>query len=283
MAMKHAERHRTLASIEGPALDFMTRLDEVLCSWSAALGGQPRVYSPLLPVDKLHQSDHFSSFPHQATFAVSAAAEADNLKTFASDPVDGDGFLKTPALNPVRYCLTPGACYPIYLDLENQHLDEPLYLTVRSVCFRHETVTEALRRQPAFNMREIVCLGTSNEVSEFLAALRPRVEALCAALGLDVTLQPATDPFFEPKHNSSYITQKLSMLKLEMQYQGDLAIGSINDHRQGFGTKFDIARGAEPAHSACVAFGLERWLYCMYDAHGPDAEAWPVAAADVSP
>ena len=42
-----------------------------------------------------------------------------------------------------------------------------------------------------------------------------------------------------------------------------------------FGAAFGLTRDGEPAHSACLAFGVERWLFAITDRHGMDPESWP--------
>ena len=43
-----------------------------------------------------------------------------------------------------------------------------------------------------------------------------------------------------------------------------------------FGDAFDIRlEDGTAAHTACTAFGLERWLLAVLVRHGPDAAAWP--------
>jgi hypothetical protein len=55
-----------------------------------------------------------------------------------------------------------------------------------------------------------------------------------------------------------------------------IAAASVNDHEGFFGEAFDI-RCADGgwASSACVAFGVERWLLAVLAAYGPDAANWP--------
>jgi hypothetical protein len=68
--------------------------------------------------------------------------------------------------------------------------------------------------------------------------------------------------------------QRVDPVKREMTCDG-LAIGSINYHRHHFGDAFGIKRGNESIESACVAFGLERWLHVLIRAHGTDYDRWP--------
>ena len=58
-------------------------------------------------------------------------------------------------------------------------------------------------------------------------------------------------------------------------YGGDLAIASLNRHHDHFGTAFAITRDGAPAYSACLAFGLERWLFAITHRYGTDPRSWP--------
>ena len=124
-------------------------------------------------------------------------------------------------------------------------------------------------------MREVVGLGTSDEVKAFLERGRRRVDRFVAALGLSIAWTPATDPFFDMSKNPKFLAQKLDPVKTEMIHQGRLAIGSINFHRNFFGETFAIEHAGEPAFSGCIAFGLERWIRAVLDVNGADPAAWP--------
>lgn len=261
--------------ISGDVLKLMAELDALFCAWADETGAEEHLYPPLLPVDKLHMADHFASFPHQAIFAVTADREKENLQCFAKNPLNEDGSANLPALGPTHYCLSPGACFPIYFGLQGQALSGPEYITVRSPCFRKEDYNEPLKRQMAFTMREIVCIGTETTVSAFLETYRIGVAALFDTLGLPVCLEHAVDPFFNPRSNRKYLMQKIKALKYEMVFQNELAIGSLNNHLTGFGKIFDITIAGEIAHSGCVAFGLERWLHAFLNHFGEDSSNWP--------
>ncbi|HZP72194.1 MAG TPA: hypothetical protein VFA97_02340, partial [Gaiellaceae bacterium] len=49
-----------------------------------------------------------------------------------------------------------------------------------------------------------------------------------------------------------------------------------NYHREHFSSIFDLRQGSgEPAHTACVGFGLERISLALFSRHGLDPDAWP--------
>ena len=124
-------------------------------------------------------------------------------------------------------------------------------------------------------MREIVCLGSAEEVKSFLARLQGVLHEFFSRVGLPIEWKNATDPFFDPSRNPKYLAQRLDPVKTEMVFGGTLAIGSVNFHRNYFGEAFRIARDGKEAFSGCVAFGLERWMYAILAHFGPDPSDWP--------
>jgi hypothetical protein len=98
-------------------------------------------------------------------------------------------------------------------------------------------------------------------------------------LDLETAWCTATDPFFDPNADPKALAQILEPVKQELCTNDGLAISSVNKHRSFFGECYDIQVGGEVAHSACVAFGIERWLFAMLQAHGNDAANWPAAGA----
>ena len=64
---------------------------------------------------------------------------------------------------------------------------------------------------------------------------------MCAELGLDVQLEVATDPFFDPNSGKAKM-QRLFPVKEEFVVNG-LAIGSVNYHRNFFGERCSIQAG----------------------------------------
>jgi hypothetical protein len=128
-------------------------------------------------------------------------------------------------------------------------------------------------------MREIVAIGTRAEVARFLEVATQAVAPLLAALGLAAEAKPATDPFFRPARNPQWLMQRLDPVKTEFVFGGDLAVASANLHHDHFGRAFAITRDGAPAHSACLAFGIERWIHMILAVHGRDPARWPSLGA----
>jgi seryl-tRNA synthetase len=269
----HANGQVTLS---GPLLRLERDLEQIFLAWAADCGAVEYRFPPLVEARALDRIDYFHSFPHLATFPVSLPRDDAPIRAFASaQPVGADGAVRLDALAPVREVLTPAACYPVYVHYQGAHLDAPVLLTTRATCFRREAGYQPLARQWAFSMREIVCLGRRDEVVEFVARQRARVDGLARALDLPLRWQDATDSFFDASSNPKCLMQRLAPAKREMIFDGRLAIGSVNSHRSYFGDAFEITRGGRAAFSACIAFGIERWILAFLQRFGARASAWP--------
>jgi seryl-tRNA synthetase len=77
--------------------------------------------------------------------------------------------------------------------------------------------------------------------------------------------------------------QVASALKFEMvipvrSAEKPTACMSFNYHRDHFGLTWGLSQaGGEPAHTACVAFGIDRLAIALFAAHGTDSKLWPAS------
>ena len=112
-------------------------------------------------------------------------------------------------------------------------------------------------------MREIICIGTRESVLEHLDSFKQRIRRFLTQVGLPFEVGVAQDPFFDPNGGRS-IMQKLFPVKEEFLFGRQLAIASVNFHRNFFGERCDIRlHDGSHAFSGCVAFGIERWLAAL--------------------
>ena len=251
-------------------------MDELVLTWAKEWGAPEYRFPTFIPARELAKLDYFRSFPQLVTFPVVLDSADDNLRRFTEGtPLNDRGELQMTETAPIRDALTPAACYHFYVQFRGETLDRPRYVTTRATCFRREEYYAPLQRQWSFSMRELVCLGTADEVKAFLDETQDRVNRFFERIHLPIDWQNATDPFFNPARNPKYLTQKLDPVKTEMVFQDHLAIGSVNFHRNYFGEAFEIQRKGEEAYSGCVAFGLERWLYAWLAQFGVDEAGWP--------
>ncbi|MEU0685350.1 hypothetical protein [Streptomyces uncialis] len=242
-------------------------LDDLLTGLAARLRAPEVVGPPLLSVEGLTRLDYFRNFPH---LGVSAGR-------FAPEAVDGLAAGEPPGelpLRPTGHLLPSATCYGLLLSLEGQDVGEDgLRLSATGRCFRNETHYDGLRRLWGFHMREVLYLGTKDGAAEHLEQGAGFVQELAGRLGLELTRAAADDPFYD-KGGSRARLMALDPVKHEFSAPDGTAIASVNRHRNFFGERLDIRAGAEgPAYSACVAFGVERWVHAMILAHGTPEQA----------
>ncbi len=262
--------------LHGAMADYFGGLEAALLRLARNNGCRAVYPASTLSTAVLSKLDYLHSFPQHATFACCLEQTHANIEAFCAQDVITDANINVTQLAPVRALLLPAACYTIYPTLRSQPAAAaPQLLTVQSRCFRNEKYYEPLERQWNFSMRELVCAGSEVQVRAFLETLQRQVTELCAALDLPVAFENATDPFFNPAQNPKYIMQRIAPSKTEVVYGGSLAIASLNFHRQYFGEAFEIRHGDDFCFTACVAFGLERWLAALFRQHGSDVSAWP--------
>lgn len=263
-------------TLSGPLLDRARELDAVICGWAADFGATEYRFPSMISAKSLAPIAYLKSFPHLATFVTSGQRREEALMSIAEDCGTAERIpVSDELLEPVEQLLTPATCYHFYPRFAGSRLTSPLLVTAECQCHRREHEYLPLQRQWCFEMREIVCIGNPAAIEQFTANCRERIEFFVNTLGLDANWETATDPFFDPTSDPKALAQILEPVKKELCTRDGLAIASINKHRSFFGECYDIRHGKDAAHSACVAFGIERWLYALIQTHGGDTAAWP--------
>lgn len=269
------------ASLSGALLDYADALDAEFRRWADDIGAAAYRFPSLIAAKDLAPIGYLKSFPHLATFVTSADRREISLRALAADYGTADRIsVSGERFEPVEQLLTPAACYHFYPMLAGNDFTGPVYLTTNCQCHRREDHYLPLQRQWCFRMREFVCIGDRNAVREFTGTMRARIGGLLAELGLAAVWKTATDPFFDPATDPKAMSQLLEPAKRELRTPHGLAIASINEHRSFFGECYEIRCRGEASHSACVAFGIERWLHAMIERLGPGAASWPVPGED---
>lgn len=252
------------AIISGQLKLWFDQLDSSFKKFASQYKLQEFEFPSFIDAKNCIKMDYLHSFPQHATFAVGLADTKENLDSFvASGAFDESGNIQPTKLAPVTKLLTPATCYHCYIALQNTAFDQPFYATARCQCFRREKQYTPFERQWQFNMRELICVGTYEETLSFTEAMKLQVESFIDKLGVRAEWKTAEDPFFNPETNPKALMQRIQPNKTELIYNDHLAVCSINVHRNYFGEIFNIKRDGDPAYTACVAFGLERWLAVM--------------------
>jgi seryl-tRNA synthetase len=184
--------------------------------------------------------------------------------------------------------LTPAACYPLYPTVAkrgNLPARGGLF-DLQSYCFRHEPSKDPARQQ-LFRMREYVCMGTEQHVTDFRQSWMDRGVEMMKQVGLDVTIDVANDPFFGRAGKMMVNNQRDQNLKFELlipitSSANPTACMSFNYHQDSFGVKWGLnLEDGSVAHTACVGFGLERIALALFHHHGLDVKEWPASVRKV--
>jgi seryl-tRNA synthetase len=214
-------------------------------------GAAPFRFGVAIARETLARAGYFESFPDGATRVTSDGGRG-------------------------SYCLSPAVCYHAFERFAGRQFDRPVTITAESSCFREaDRQAGGPGRLWEFTMREVVFVGASSWVvarrEEWMAA----VTAFAASLGLEPSLEPATDPFFGDAGRGRRLLQQVKGLKYELclaTHEARLPVASFNLHETFFGQRFAMTLDDRTvAHSACVAFGLERWVLAFLDQRGPEA------------
>lgn len=239
--------------LAGLPLALLRWFDAQFSRLAASSGAEEYRFPSLIARETLARAGYFEAFPDGATGVHAPGHDGSHL-------------------------LSPAVCYHCYALLADQTLEEPCVLTCVGTCHRHEGgAYEPLARLWEFTMREVVFLGPAAWVARQREEWIERVRDLARSLGLAGELELATDPFFGGPARGKTLLQQLKALKYELRLRAGaegqtLAVASFNLHEAFFGRRFGIALpGGAPAHSACVAFGLERWVFAVLAQRGFDA------------
>ncbi|WP_405935313.1 hypothetical protein OG338_00030 [Streptomyces sp. NBC_00726] len=249
-------------------------LDRLLSGLAERLAAQEVLGPPLLPAEGLARLDYFRNFPH-------LGVPVGRLSTDAYEALANGGTPDGLPLNTTGYFLPSATCYSLLLALTGRDVgDSGLRLSGTGRCFRNETHYDGLRRLWGFHMREVIYLGTKDGAIEHLERGGEFVEQLAGRLGLVLTRATADDPFYDRGASRAKL-MALDPVKHEYSAPDGTAIASVNRHRNFFGERLGIRAGTSgPAHSSCVAFGVERWVHAMVLTHG-SADAALAVLADV--
>lgn len=236
-------------------------------------------FPPVMSRDQLEKSGYLQSFPNLlGCVCVLHGTEAAIRSAVACHEKGGDW---TASLSSTDLVLLPAACYPLYPMVASRGPIPAggLLFDVAADCFRREP-SKHLDRLQSFRMREYVLIGSEEEVTVFRDRWMARAEELATELGLSYTIEPASDPFFGRVGQVMAVSQLQQALKFELltPFHADAtptACMSFNYHRDHFGLVWDIRdESGEPAHTACVAFGMDRLAVALFCIHGLDVTRW---------
>ncbi|MFJ2915551.1 hypothetical protein ACIO8F_40690 [Streptomyces sp. NPDC087228] len=247
-------------------------------------------YPTLISTQALEKARYFDSFPQHLMFVTRLHNDVDVYRAFQMSA--GDTGIDSAVLDSCRnvdYCLPPTMCYHTFHQYGGRSLetDRVHVVTSRGKSFRFEAAYSAtLERLWDFTIREIVFMGSREEVLDARQRFMRKIFTFVEDLGLSGFCEVGNDPFFCGSDTPERIwSQRLMELKYELRLRvGEdrtIAVGSFNFHDDIFGRAFGIEHGSDgPVRSACVGFGLERLVYAFLCQYGTDATQWPAQVGD---
>jgi len=244
-------------------IDALDHIDMCVRDIASSLGVHEMQYPALIAREVLERAGYPRAFPHLLMFASRNVLP--ERRDAGQSPAGREAVDRDDGNGAHDWCLSPAVCYHAFAQLAGQVIENATVLTARGRCFRAERETAPGIRQIEFEMREIVLLGPIAWIDACAEAARQSIEAIAVQLGLSGEWQAAADPFFLPAASGRAMMQRLLKVKLEYQSPGagGLALCSVNRHGTFFGQRFSIKTPkGEPIHTACIAFGLDRWTHC---------------------
>ena len=251
----------------------------------------PYRFPVLIPARYLERVNYFRAFPHSLSFATHLRSDLDVIDQFSQTAACSDQGLEVPgeAFAQFQTLLSPAVCYHLYFSLADQPLPGgKLAATSVGHCFRYEGINlTSLERLWDFTMREVIFVGPRDYVLENREIARQRMATYFEQIGLAYRVESANDPFFIGEFRKQAAFQSAFDLKFEIRASlpfkdSTLAVGSYNYHQDFFGRNLRISLpDGSPAHTGCVAFGLERIAFAYLAQYGLDPERWPTPMKEV--
>jgi seryl-tRNA synthetase len=272
----------------GPLLSkVITYFEDRFLDLAESFGAEPYRFPTLIPARYLERVNYFSAFPHSLSFATHQRENLNAIDHFAQHAAcDADGSLNIPSSSfaPIQTLLSPAVCYHLYFALADRPLPQgQVIATAVGNCFRYEAINlVSLERLWNFTMREVIFVGPKDFVLENREVARLRMNRVFEEIGLAYRVESANDPFFIGEFRKQAAFQSAFQLKYEIRARlpfknSTLAVGSYNYHQDFFGRRLNMTLpDGSPAHTGCVAFGLERMAYAFLAQFGLDPGQWPI-------
>jgi seryl-tRNA synthetase len=228
----------------------------------------------------IEKSGYLKSFPHLLGCVCNLQGEEREILAAVDRFLAGGTW--TDDLAAADLVLAPAACYPLYpLAASRGPLPaDGLIFDVACDCFRREPSRDIDRLQ-SFRMREYVRIGSPDQVRDFREVWMKRAVSMADQLGVPYRVEAANDPFFGRPGLLMGKAQAQQELKFELvipvrSAEKPTACMSFNYHREHFGQTWGMKTDSgELAHTACVAFGMDRLAVAMFATHGEDPAKWP--------
>lgn len=260
--------------------EVIAGFERLVSAAGAQDGAEVMRFPPIINRKHLERSDYLQSFPNLAGSVHSFHGSDSDHAQLLQQLERGEDWSGCLAATDV--VLAPAACYAVYPILTGTLPPSGRLVDVASFAYRNEPSDDPARMQ-MFRLREYVRIGAETDCRRHCEMWLERGLALLHQIGLPAASQVANDPFFGRAGRMLAVNQRDQHLKVELvvpicSEEQPTACASCNYHQDHFGLAFDIRTvDGEPAHSACVGFGLERIALALFKHHGLRTGNWPMA------
>jgi hypothetical protein len=269
----------------GIFLRVMESLQGELRRYAADLGAEDYQYSTLLPLDVAQQCGIFDNQPQNVHFVAHVKYSMDGVGADLAALTRGEaGDQWGTRLARPQLILSPAVCYHYWGGGRTRGGGgrSSDVGTATGRCYRFEAPgLLGLERLREFTMWEVFGIGGPEETRARRLHGLDYLKDLLARLDLVGRVATASDPFFADVYARKRMFQVNMRLKHELQlwlpHTGmEIAVASVNDHRDFFTRAFGMAGDGEGGlHSWCMAFGLERFALAVLSQHGLEPASWP--------
>ncbi|QHE59813.1 hypothetical protein FHE72_01215 [Rossellomorea vietnamensis] len=243
-------------------IGLLDLLDKKLIDIAKKYNSTMRQYPGLLSEEVMNKSSYNHNFPQNIGMIFDIPHDYYNIEAYReskdSNYAEYSGVYMQPCI-----------CYHCYDEWRNNIANK--VITAKGACYRHEVPWKKNKfRKNEFQMREIVFIGTKNEVLTLREQFIQEVWSLFNTLGLKGKVVTANDPFFFNDNFKKGMYQKLTNSKYELLYKSKehsyISIASFNFCDDVVCKSYGLMNlNHEYYYSGCVAFGLDRWLVSIME------------------
>ena len=269
-----------LITLRGPAVQLLKYFDNKFLEIAKSSGCIERIYPVLLPIKSYLKTSYPKNSPQYTICCCELEENIDRLKNIHEKVCKNS---LTDLIKEPKTVLSPAACFHVYDELENSIIKEPLSVTLRQSVFRNEGRFNWQKYGclKSYTIRELVFIGSKEYVETNRIEILKSTIDLMENFNILGRIVVATDPFIIPeiqKIKDIQIAEK-AKYELKLMYDDDeeLSCASFNLHGISFSKPFNFKiNQAESTVSACVGFGLERWVLAFLCQFGTDEKLWPI-------
>lgn len=241
--------------------NVMRKIDGMIVSWAKENNATEVYYPDMYRIEELERCNYVTQFHPHCFFPYLSRTE-----TFTENQIVASGFV-----------INPAVCMHSYIQYQNCIINEndPVIILSKGKCMRHEKKEyTTLERLLNFTMREVIFMGSESFVLEKRTEFMEKAKQFMIKMQLEGNICVSNDPFFKKEDKIKTDFQRKFKLKYEMNLKipanGHLiAVGSFNYHNVNFSKAYNICNlKSQYVHTACVAFGLERFAYACIEQIG---------------